>query len=660
MLVVPPGVVTLTLLAPRAAPAVMVTLAVTVVAVEPVMAALTPVPEKFTAVAPVRLVPVNVTDSVVPCVPVAGAIEVSVGATTVNAGLTRLVVPPGVVTLTPLVPRAAPAVMVKVAVTVVAVEPVTTALTPVPVKFTAVAPVRFVPLRVTMTVDAGRPVLGASVVSVGATTVNAGLRMFVVPAGVVTLAPLVPRPAPAVMVKVAVTVVAVEPVTTALTPVPVKFTVVAPARFVPLRVTTTVDAGRPVLGLSEVSVGVVDERTVNAPVRVLVVPAGVVTLTFLAPVAAVAVMVKVAVTVVAVEPVTTALTPAPEKFTAVAPVRPVPLRVTTTAVPCAPEVGASEVSVSVPGVTVNAPVRMLLVPEGVVTLTFLAPVAAVGPTVKEAVTVVAVEPVTTALTPVPEKFTVVAPVRFVPLRVTTTVVPCAPEVGASEVSVGVDGRTVNAPVRMLVVPPGVVTLTLLVPVAAVAVMLKVAVTVVAVEPVTTALTPVPEKFTVVAPVRPVPLSVTTTAVPCTPEVGASEVSVGNTTVNAPVTMLLVPPAVVTLTFLAPRAAPAVIVKVAVTVPAVDPVTTALTPVPEKFTADAPARFVPVRVTTTVEFRSPVFGLSEINVGTGIVPWNSTAPISNFVFGASGRLFPKKSVARVGYAAVLKFPPVVGM
>ena len=49
--------------------------------------------------------------------------------------------------------------------------------------------------------------------------------------------------------------------------------------------------------------------------------------------------------------------------------------------------------------------------------------------------------------------------RLVPVRVTTTALPRAPVVGVIEVSVGEGASTVN--VTALVVPPGVVTVTLL-------------------------------------------------------------------------------------------------------------------------------------------------------------------------------------------------------
>jgi hypothetical protein len=119
VLLVPPGlVVTLTVLAPSAAPTVITQLALTVVEVEPlVMLQVTPVPDTVTAVAPVKPVPVRVTGTTAPRDPVVGAIEVRAGPWRVN--VTPPLVPPGVVTVTVLVAgvREAFAAIAKVAVT---------------------------------------------------------------------------------------------------------------------------------------------------------------------------------------------------------------------------------------------------------------------------------------------------------------------------------------------------------------------------------------------------------------------------------------------------------------------------------------------------------------------------------------------------------------
>jgi hypothetical protein len=194
----------------------------------------------------------------------------------------------------------------------------------------------------------------------------------------------------------------------------------------------------PELGSIEVSVGAGGVLIVN--VTVLLVPPGVVTLTVLAPVAALPEIEKVALTVVlftTVIPLT--VTPLPEIVIALVPVRLVPVRVTGTLVPRVPELGAIEVNVDAGGVLI-VNVTVLLVPPGAVTLTVLAPVAALPEIAKVAVTVVlftTVIPLT--VTPLPETVIALAPVRLVPVIVTGTFLPRYPELGAIEDRTGTGG-----------------------------------------------------------------------------------------------------------------------------------------------------------------------------------------------------------------------------
>jgi hypothetical protein len=264
--------------------------------------------------------------------------------------------------------------------------------------------------------------------------------------------------------------------------------------------------------------------TVNAPVRALVVPIGVVTKTFLAEWVAVALMVKVAVTVVSfTTEMELTVIPVPETVIAVVPVSPAPLRVTETLVPCVPVAGAIEVNTG--PVTVYATVP--LVPPGVVTLMVLTPGAVVDVLARVASIVVELTTVTPLIDKpvVPEMVTVVPViVKLDPVRTTGTLAPRRPVAGAIEVRVGAGGfTTVN--VTVLVAPFGVVTKTFLAESVAVAVMVKVAVMVVSF---TTerelTVTPVPEMVIAVAPVNPVPLRVTGTLVPRAPEAGAIAVN----------------------------------------------------------------------------------------------------------------------------------------
>jgi len=118
----------------------------------------------FTAVAPVKLVPVIVTDVPPAAGPLVGLNDVTVGAATYVKLTTLLEVPPGVVTVTVAAP-ATPAG--EVAVMEVA-EFTTTFVAELAPNFTPVAPVKFVPVMVTDVPPASGPLVGLSDVTVGA------------------------------------------------------------------------------------------------------------------------------------------------------------------------------------------------------------------------------------------------------------------------------------------------------------------------------------------------------------------------------------------------------------------------------------------------------------------------------------------------------------
>src|SRR5439155_5410873 len=181
-----------------------------------------PVPPIITTVAPPRISP-QITTPLPPAPPL-GVKLLTVGAGAVTAKLLPLLaVPPGVVT--EIAPVVAPAGTV--AVTCVA-EFTVNVVALVPLNFTDVAPVRFVPVITTL-VPTG-PLVGEKLVIVGAGAVTVKLLALVaVPPGVVTeIAPVV---APAGTV--AVTCVA-EFTVNVVALVPLNFTDVAPVRFVPV------------------------------------------------------------------------------------------------------------------------------------------------------------------------------------------------------------------------------------------------------------------------------------------------------------------------------------------------------------------------------------------------------------------------------------------
>ena len=132
----------------------------------------------LTAVAPVNRVPVRVT--VAPTPPLAGVKLVRIGAAT-KVRLEGLVaVPPTVVTvIVPVVAPAGTTAVIEVALTTVKL------LAAVPLNWTAVAPVKTVPARVTVVPT---PALaGVKLVMVGAATKVKLLALVAVPPGVVTV-----------------------------------------------------------------------------------------------------------------------------------------------------------------------------------------------------------------------------------------------------------------------------------------------------------------------------------------------------------------------------------------------------------------------------------------------------------------------------------------
>jgi hypothetical protein len=369
-LLVPVVVVTVTFLPEAVAPAEIVNVAVIVVELTTLTPLTeTPPPPTLIVAGLDRLAPVRVTGTVVPRVPELGAMEANVGAaglTTVNV-TASVVVPIGVVTVTDLGEAPAPPEIAKVAVTVVELTTVTPlTVIPPPETFTAVAPERLVPVRVTGTLVPRVPELGAIELNVGPCTVN--VAMPLVPPGVVTVTFLEPRAAfvPPAITKVAVMEVELTTVTPLIvTPVPEIPTVVPlVVKLVPVKVTGTLVPRTPELGAIEARVGGGGLTTEN--VAELLVPPPALTVTLLSPTVALGSMVKVAVTVVALtteRPLTvTPFVPLPDRATITALVvkRFVPVRVTETLLPRAPDVGSIDVRVGGGTTTSTAPISNTL------------------------------------------------------------------------------------------------------------------------------------------------------------------------------------------------------------------------------------------------------------------------------------------------------------
>jgi hypothetical protein len=357
LVAVPPAVVTAQ--APLVAPKG--TVAVICVA-ESTVYADAAMPFKVTDVAPEKLVPVIVT--LVPTGPLVGLKPLIVGAATTVKVAVLVAVPPGVVTLH------MPVVAPEGTVTVIDVAELTVndeAL--VPFRATAVVPVKFVPVRVTVAPTA--PLDGEKFVIAGSTVKLLGL--VAVPPAVTTVQ------VPLVAVAGTVAVICVAELTVYAAVVPFSFTDVAPVRFVPAIVTLAPPV--PLLGLTFVIVGVAAVVTVNDELLVAVPPEVV---TDQVPVVAP----DGTVVVICVAEATVKVALVPLRATAVAPEKFVPVIVTL--VPTGPLPG--EKLVIVGGWTVVVTVKFVLlvaVPPPVVTAhgPVVAPAGTVAAIVVELVTV---------------------------------------------------------------------------------------------------------------------------------------------------------------------------------------------------------------------------------------------------------------------------------
>lgn len=329
---VPNGVVTLT--AP-VAPAP--TTAVICVSESTVKLAAARVPN-FIAVAPIKPVPVSTT--LAPCAAFAGVNTAITGAG-INVKPASVPTPESVPTLTaPVAPPAA-------TFAVICVSELTTKLAAATVpNFTVVAPEKSVP--VITTVPPAPALVGAKLVTTGAAGMNVKPASVPVPPGVVTLTlPVVPLET--------IAVICVSEFTTndAAVLLP-NFTLLAPVKFRP--VITTASPGLALVGVNAVITGLGAIKT--NPVFVTVPPGVVTAIAPEAPVLAGIAVICVSESTVKDKAETT------PNFTALAPVKPVPL--ITTDVPAAAVVGVNAVIV---GTGAKLKPASVPVPFGVVTAT---------------------------------------------------------------------------------------------------------------------------------------------------------------------------------------------------------------------------------------------------------------------------------------------------
>ena len=578
------------------------------------------VPLNFTDVVPVKLVPVMVTPEPTP--PVTGVKLVIVGAGTVKL-LAEVPVPTAVVTLIgPVVAPAGTFVLIVVAV-------LETIRAETPLKVTAVALPRLVPVMVTG--DPTNPVTGVKLVNTG-TPITVKLAALVpVPLGAVTLIlPVVAPTGTTVVMDVADTAV------NDATGVVLNMTAVTPSKLAPVMVTAVPTAA--VIGENAATVGAGTVKFVadDTVPKAVVTPMGpVVALTGTLAVMTVAVFVTIVaamplkVTAVAlprlVPVMVTVLPTAPltgvklvivggPMTVKLAALVPVPLGAVTLILPVVAPTGMTVV-MDVADTTVNdatgvvlnmtvvtpsklEPVMVTAVPAAAVlgekavtvgagTVIFVADdtvpkavVTLMGPVVAVTGTlaVMAVAVLVTIVAAMPLKVTAVALPRLVPVMV--TVLPTAPLTGVKLVIVG--GPMTVKLAALVPVPLGAVTLILpVVAPAGTTVVIDVA------EATVNDATGVVLNITVVTPSKLVPVRVI--AAPTVPDVGEKAVTVGAGTVKL-ATEVAVPAAVVTL--IGPVVAPTgtfVLIEVAVLV-------TIVAVIPLKVTAVAPLRLVPVMVT----------------------------------------------------------------
>ena len=245
----------------------------------------------------------------------------------------------------------------------------------------------------------------------------------------------------------------------------------------------------------------------------------------------------------------------------------------------------------------NAPV-FVTTPPAVVTTTSFAPAVPAGVFAEIEVAVA-----TTLVAATPPTVTV-APVKLVPAMVIDVPAVSGPDIGETLAIVG-RATYVNA-LALVAVPPMVVTATLCapaVPAGVVAVM-----TVAVLVKIVAAATPT---FTLVAPVKFVPVMVMVVPPATGPEIGATVVMVGSATYVNALALVAVPPTVVTATSFAPAVPAGVtaVMEVELTT------TTLVAATPPTFTVAPVIKFVPAIVIDVPAVSGPDVGDTLAMVGS---------------------------------------------
>src|SRR4029077_6442719 len=227
-----------------------------------------------------KLVPVRVTGTLCPWMPLFGLIALSVGGAWFTVKIWTPLVPPKVAILTLWTPTVAfPAIANNALICVALITTVLLTATPVPLKPMVAPAMKLVPVSVTGTLSPWTPLFGLIAVNVGDAAFTVNIWAPLIPAGVVTVTFRTPVAALPATVNVAVICVALTTVVLLTEiPEPLRLMVAPATKFVPVRVTDTVCPWTALAELIEVRVGGVGGLTVN--VCAPLVPPEVVTVTW--------------------------------------------------------------------------------------------------------------------------------------------------------------------------------------------------------------------------------------------------------------------------------------------------------------------------------------------------------------------------------------------
>jgi hypothetical protein len=235
----------------------------------------------------------------------------------------------------------------------------TTFVAGVPPNVTVAPVTKFVPVMLTAVPPVVGPLLGLTLLTVGAATyVNPLVRLPLCVSGLVTTT----FTAPAACAGVVAVIWLVLTTTTFVAVVPPNVTVAPVTKFVPVMVTAVPPAVGPLLGLTLVTVGAVGDVYVNPLVNVPVCVSGLVTTTFTAPAACAGVVAVICVPLTT----TTFVAPVPPNVTVAPVTKFVPVMLTAVPPAPGPLLGLTPVTVGAGDIlaALNATICITQAPDG--------------------------------------------------------------------------------------------------------------------------------------------------------------------------------------------------------------------------------------------------------------------------------------------------------